>query len=190
MAAKKNPLIVFCGMDGTGKTTLAEKLAQSLKEHGLTVRLMHGHGYSVSQNSFGISDRGVKKWRYILRLMLPLAFLDNLFTFYSKYRPSGKKEALICDRYFYDKAARMLYYGICSKAMINKYVKLLPRPDYVFFLDVSPQSARSRKKEYAEEEFSRFRKAYKFIAECLKAPIIDTNLPFETCFHQVLSYFK
>src|SRR3989339_1408061 len=107
MLTKKKSLIVFCGMDGTGKTSLAKKLAQYLEEKGVAVELRHGHSYSISKNSFSFSDAKVGSLRCFLWLALPIAFLDNLFTFYFKYIPAIKRKSLICDRYFYDKIARM-----------------------------------------------------------------------------------
>ena len=82
MDTKKIPLIVFCGMDGSGKTTLAKKLVQFFEELGLECEFNHGHKYTVSQDSFGLSEARVNKLRHLFRLLVPLAFVDNLFTFY------------------------------------------------------------------------------------------------------------
>lgn len=186
MAANKYPLIVFCGMDGTGKTTLAKKVTGFLEEHGHDFEFIHGHGYNVSQNTFALSDETTRKLRYFFRCMVPLALMDNLCTYYFKYRPILKSRFLVCDRYFYDKVARMMFYGICDEFTAKAYLRLLPRPDFTFFLDIDPAEAFQRKQEYSKEEYQRFRQVYRFVADELEMPIIDTSLPLDTCSKQIL----
>lgn len=176
-------------MDGTGKTTLAKRVARFFEEQGFELEFIHAHGYSVSQNTFGLDERKVKNLKYLLRLLIPFAFVDNLFTFYFKYKSILKKKNLICDRYFYDKLARMVYYGICTKLMAKVYLKLLPKADYVFFLDIAPTQAYSRKREYSEKEYDSFRGIYRFIVNYLKAPVIDTSLPLDVCCKEIFEKF-
>ena len=188
MAKKKHPLIVFCGMDGSGKTTLAEKLVNYFERQGREIEFIHGHGYTVSENSFGLDEKRVKRLKYLFKLLIPLALLDNLYTYYFKYKPLLKNKTLICDRYFYDKLARVIYYGICPPSLAKIYLKLLPKPDFAFFLDADPQKAHARKRELSEEELVSFRKIYKFLAECLEAPVIDTGLSLNVCYKKILEY--
>lgn len=190
MDKKKHHLIVFCGVDGTGKTTLAKKLVEYFEKQGLKPKFIHAHGYTVSQNSFGLDEKKVHSLKYLFKLLLPFAFLDNLFTYYFKYKPILKNKTLICDRYFYDKLARMIYYGICNRFIAKIYLRLLPRPDFVFFLDVDPKKAHQRKKEYSEGELLFFRKIYRLFAKHLRAPIIDTGLPIKICRHKIFKYFS
>jgi thymidylate kinase len=65
--------------------------------------------------------------------------------------------------------------------MAKVYLRLLPRPDYVFFLDINPKQAYSRKREYSEKEYNSFRDIYRFIAKYLKAPVLDTGLSLDIC---------
>ena len=190
MDKKKNSLIAFCGMDGTGKTTLASKVAQFFKEQGIEFQFIHAHGYSVSQNSFGLDEKKVNCLKYLFGLLIPLAFIDNLFTYYFRYKPVLKNKTLICDRYFYDKAARMIYYGILNKLIAKVYLRLLPKPDFIFFLDVNPQKAYIRKKEYSEKELASFRNIYRFLAEYLEGSVIDTSLPVNNCYKKILEHFN
>jgi len=96
--------------------------------------LIHSHSYSISSDSFGISEAVITKWKYLFMLLIPLAILDNWFTFLSIYRPILNKRELICDRYFYDKVARAVYYGICPWLIARIWIRLIPKPDVVFFL--------------------------------------------------------
>lgn len=185
MAEKKFALIAFCGVDGSGKTTLAEALSADLEKEGRPVGLKHGHGYSASKDTFGFGEKGVNRYRLLFRLLLPFAYLDNLFTFYFKYRPLLKEKTLICDRYFYDKLARLIFYEICPLALAKVYLQLLPRPDHVFFLDIEASDARNRKEGYTEEALESFRRAYLFIASCLNAPVINTSFSAQDCLRKI-----
>jgi len=168
-------------MDGSGKTTLASALFRDLEKEGRPVHLKHGHGYSVSKNSFGFDERSVNRYRLLFGILLPFAYLDNLFTFYFRYRPLLREKTLISDRYFYDKLARLIFYKICPLALAKLYLQLLPKPDYVFFLDIEASDARNRKEGYTEEELESFRRAYLFIAGCLNSPVINTGFSAQEC---------
>ena len=190
MVKKKFPLIAFCGTDGSGKTTWAKKVNSFLKDRGIESTLNHAHAYSTSQDSFGLSEEMVRKLRYLFRFFIPFAFADNIKTFLFQYNPIRKKRILICDRYFYDKLARMIYYGICGKSLAKLYLKLLPKPDIVFFLDIDPQSAWQRKQEYKENEYKDFQDIYTFIADYLKAPLINTAADIEVSWKRIHSFLK
>ncbi len=185
--AKKYPLIVFSGMDGTGKTTLAKKVKLFLEEKGFECEFIHGHGYSASQNSFAVNEKQINRMRYLFRFLIPLAFADNLYSYLSKHLPVLRKRALVCDRYFYDKVARLIFYGICTEKIAKIYLKFLPRPDYIFFLDLNVDKVYKRKQEYTREEYASFSKIYRFIAECLDAPIIDTSISIDRCCDEIFN---
>ena len=83
----------------------------------------------------------------------------------------------------------MMYYGICNQLIAKIYLKLLPKPDFVFFLDIDPRKAYERKKEYSKSELLIFRKIYKFLAKELKAPIINTSLSLDICLKKIMKTF-
>lgn len=176
----RNLHIVLCGMDGTGKSTLGQKIQNQLKSMGIMSEFHHGHGYAISEKSFSLNENKVRKFRYILMFALPLAYFDNLLS-YRRYRKKISKQTLICDRYFYDKVCRLMFYGICPAWLSGIYVKILPRPDIVFFLDIPAQLAYERKHEYTLEEYENFRHKYLSLAEKLKAPVLDTSRSIEHC---------
>lgn len=178
--------IVFCGMDGSGKSTLANFLAERLRRNGLKVTNIHGHGYKTTSTSFGLSADTVVKNNRWLRLLLPLAYLDNLLTYVFSYLPILRQQTLISDRYFYDKVVRMLYYGIIDERLARLYLHLLPRPLVVFFLDSSEKIVRKRKDEYDESEYKEFRKWYKFVAKELGVELVMTDVPIAETQKKVL----
>ena len=172
-------IIAICGMDGSGKTTLAQKLLSQLRKKGLPAEFFHGHTYAVSSDSGGLKPAQVKKLSGLFRFLLPLAYCDNIFTYFFRYRPRARRRILILDRYFYDKVARMLYFGICGKTLAKLYARSLPRPELVFFLDAPEDVVYARKKEYEYDKLQIFRRAYLCLAPVINARVIDTTAPVE-----------
>ena len=189
MDKQKNKLIVLCGPDASGKSTLAKIIMDIFKKRGIDCEYMHAHTYSISSNSFGMSDKTLEKYKKILKLLVPLVLLDNIFTYHKKYKKILNKKMLILDRYFYDKIARLLYYEICCRKFAGWYLSLLPKPDHVFFLKTDPNTLYKRKQEYTVKEYEKYQKIYNFIAEKIGAFIIDTNLPIEFCQKKLVEYF-
>jgi len=180
------PLIAFCGMDGSGKTTFALEVAHYLENRNQPYQYIHAHSYSVSKDSFGVGRDSARRLRLLLRLGMPLALVDNMYAYLTKYRRILRERALICDRYFYDKVCRLMFYEICNESLAKSYLRLLPAPDIVYFLDLPAEVAYRRKGEYSLQEYEVFRKNYKFIADFLGARLIDTTLPLEECTHKII----
>lgn len=172
---RKNYLIVFCGMDGTGKTTLAKKVGEYLQKNNIVFQYNHAHGYAMSQNSMAINDKQINRFRFLLRFFTPFLILDNMVNYLINFRPIFTKKILICDRYFYDKIARQLFYGVIGKTVARIYLSILPKPHLVFFLDIDPKIAFERKKEYSLKDYQRFQQMYRFVANTLNMPLINTN---------------
>ena len=185
---KKKALIVLCGMDGSGKSTLAGKLQLHFKNKGLAVSYTHGHTYTTAKNTFRSDPSSVHKYKLFWRLLLPFAFIDNLLTYFLNYRYAIRSSTIIADRYLYDKVVRLIYYGICPRWLAVWYLRLLPKPDYCFFLDVDPKKAVDRKKEFSIDTQKKYRKHYLFAARILDQPIIDTGQSIGKCVQKIMHY--
>lgn len=180
--------IVFCGIDGSGKSTWAGIVADEFRRRGEAVSYIHGHTYAFSANSFGLTGERMGKFAKWIKALWPLALCDNLYTYFIKYRPILKKSHLITDRYFYDKLVRLRYYGILPKKFISFYLSLLPRPDYVFFLDVDAKIAYKRKPDFRIEEYVRLSSLYRNLAVSMMAPVIDTSRSIRACKREIFYY--
>jgi len=172
-------LICFCGPDGSGKSTLVNELSEIFEALGEEVNSIHAHGYSATHNSFGQSAESVRKFRYFYRFLIPLAYADNLMTYFSKYRRSLRKSHTILDRYFYDKFCRLWFYGISTKLLTQIFVRALPKPDLVIFLLPPPEVCFERKAEFTIEEYKKFDHIYKSVSQVINALQIDTSQPRE-----------
>lgn len=186
----KHLLIAFSGADGSGKTSLARVLQQKLEQIGREPDFIHAHGYKVSKSSLGLSSTAVVKFRRLLTLLVPLAFADNILTYYSNYRRNLRQSDIIVDRYFFDKVCRLVFYGIIPIGIAKIYIRLLPKPDLTFFLVPPASIAFKRKKEYTLEEYERFFLIYNALAEVCHASILDTSYPLEDCADKVFQAFK
>ena len=167
-------IIVFSGLDGSGKTTCAEALAGFLKGSGFFVKNMHiikdslhyrilhnliGKMSESSKNSLEKSIRNKKGGIYFIisGFIKKFLLLLNLISFnlrYGWYR-NNKSRILITDRYFYDEMIQAEYLGIVGRSFISIFKSLTIVPDVIFFLKVSPEIAYKRKSEYDKDYFEK-----------------------------------
>ncbi|GMS84402.1 hypothetical protein PENTCL1PPCAC_6577, partial [Pristionchus entomophagus] len=140
---KRGAFIVLEGLDRSGKTTQAKKLAEWLKYRGERVELMR---FPDRDEPFGkVIDAYLKKEIELTsKQALHLAFSAD------RWEKAKKIESLVdsgtyivCDRYCYSGVA----YSIASD-LDEKWVKCadigLPRPDIILRFDVEAQVAAQR----------------------------------------------
>ncbi len=133
-------LIVFEGIDGSGKSTQALLLAEKLRQNGFDVLL-------TSEPTDGPVGTKIKQ----LRTRLTPEEEMELFT---EDRKSHVRDVIIpaieegkivvCDRYFYSSAAYQGASGLDPYEIIHANLDFAPRPDITFFLRVATQSALER----------------------------------------------
>ena len=165
-------IIAFCGMDGSGKTTLSRKLKEELAKKALSAAVVEPFKYSIfapilkflGGNERLVSAAGEKKNRFFLFKLWPiLALFDHWVQFLFKIKPLEKKcDYVIADRFFFDFAASFKYFGYTTKWLDKIYLKLIPKPDLTFVLDLPPEIAmgREQKDQHSLEFFSHQRDYY------------------------------
>jgi thymidylate kinase len=186
----KKKLICLCGPDGSGKTTLSKDIVKIFASLGEATSYKHAHGYKISKNSFGHTASTVKKFRYLYSLLIPLAYIDNLLTYFLSYRSSVRVNHLILDRYFYDKYCRLRFYGIANSLITKLVAKILPKPDLAILLLPPPELCLKRKAEYSLEEYTKFNNIYLEMSEYVDFVTIDTSLPASKTFKKLESSIK
>tara|TARA_B100001142_G_C14295885_1_gene640817 strand:- start:648 stop:1295 length:648 start_codon:yes stop_codon:yes gene_type:complete len=174
---KKNKLIVFVGPDGSGKTTVINKLISMLPSRKKTLinhirfnkipRLGHLKKILISIFKLKIPDQykvtkstldnpknlyvygpSFPVWKIIL--VLSYEVLDYLLGYFDVY-DSRDEKVIIFDRYIYD------YYtekDWCNtpKFFMKFLMKIIPKPDYIFFMKNEPEVIHKRKKELVVED--------------------------------------
>ncbi|MEM2900446.1 MAG: dTMP kinase, partial [Thermoplasmata archaeon] len=192
---QKGRLISFCGVDGSGKSSLIASVSKELTKKGLSVEVVYAnraHLFYIKNKMFyfGLPIDFVAKrvlkcndfFEYRKhRLGLPYAlalFLDYIPFVLRKIHHSLKKNRLIItDRYIYDILV-FRYYDMYYPFIEDAFMKIAPKPDLVFLIDVPPELAFERKKEYTLEHRIKEREIYLEYAHRLGFRVIDNTKPF------------
>lgn len=135
--------IVFEGIDSSGKRTQTELCTKYLKSKGREVSVYNYPNrigvYSTVIDNFLRKDIELTPTSQFLTFLSDIANDNNKIL-----RDRGKGMAVIADRYIFSSIA---YQRIPIERAVNTIEALnFVRPDIVFFLDVSPEIAMSRKK--------------------------------------------
>lgn len=137
----KGKLIVFEGLDGSGKTTQIENLKKYLTKKGLSV-VSHSFNNSDIVNISLMRAKWLNCGPLIINLLSIAAFYDVLNTFIIPSLVKGK--IVISDRYYYSIIARGLAQGLRGD-IYNKVFCYAPKPDIVIFLDLTAKKCLLRK---------------------------------------------
>ena len=174
--------IVFCGLDGSGKSTQAHKLTAYLDEQKIKhsyvwlrypnrfslpfaalLRIMNISGYPIpeSKKKSGISDLSKHKtlgqlWKTIL------AFDFKLSNNRKVLKPIKKNELVIVDRYVTDTIVELaVSTGANSVSSIaEEFLKMIPQKSQIIFLDIDPAISYERNHEEGIETLTMKRKLY------------------------------
>lgn len=168
---KARPFLVsFSGIDGAGKTTQIELLADSLQRNAFRVLRLsfwddvavwpklrssvgqHAanfyHGNQRTRMPEARNYKHIRKW-YLTIARACLAALDALrLRRMMASRRLHAADVVVFDRYIFDQLANIYSPSFPANACIRMIQKITPRPDLAIFLDASPTAAHARKPEY------------------------------------------
>jgi dTMP kinase len=136
-------LVVFEGLDQSGKQTQAERLRNRLADTGRAVRLLSFPSYDthlgaeIGRLLHGERDYGADTAQ--------LLYIANRF----EWKPEIEMELargtiLLCDRYLASSIAYGEAQGL-DAAWLTEIQKYLPQPDLTVLLDIAPDVSASRK---------------------------------------------
>lgn len=188
MKRKNGLLICFTGIDGSGKTTVAEKVTKYLKEKDLPVVYVYGRlklfltkplmlignklflrNYNITENYDEYSGKKKKLFsthKVLLKVYLYVLLLDYLLQILIKIKiPLLLGKVVICDRYIYDTvvtdiAVDMNYSEKQVLSLLDKCFLLLPKPRVTFLVDVNEDVAYSRKNDVPDERYLKDRRSF------------------------------
>ena len=205
----KFAFICFIGIDGSGKTTNALSLDDYLRKNGIDSSYVWGRREPYllkmpiklfkryilkekgkTEGSEYLSIKGKRKGLFgnkiFCSLWISVSLLEYFFLIYFKLIRSQKhREVVICDRYLHD--AIVDFASNCSISHTNTDTLLdnaisrwFPRPDRLYFIDISPETGTRRKTDGTSLSYLQDRvPLYRSIAVRSGAMVIDGNLPLD-----------
>jgi len=151
MALKKGILIVFEGIDGSGKSTQAELLQKRLQAKGFEVVSFQ----EPSKSKWGqeIKKKAIYPDSLSPEEELDLFLRDRKENVKKNIKPAlEKRKVVILDRYYYSTIAYQGAKGIDSEKIKGANEQFAPEADLVFILDIDAKSGLERIKNRKNKE--------------------------------------
>lgn len=151
MRLKKGILLVFEGIDGSGKSTQAGFLQEKLQNKGF-------EAVSFQEPSKSRWGREIKKKALYHESLsaeeeLELFLKDRKENVENNLKPAlEKRKVVILDRYYYSTIAYQGARGIDPERIKRINEKFAPKPDLVFILDIDAGTGLKRIKDRKEKE--------------------------------------
>ena len=136
-------LIVFEGLDQSGKQTQAERLVAALEARGVGVRFLSFPEYATAIGAE--IDAALHGGREYAPDTLQLLYVANRFEFRSVIATAlGQGGVVVCDRYLASSIAYGEAQGL-DAAWLETIQRPLPAPSLTVLLDIPPDSSLQRK---------------------------------------------
>ena len=165
---KRRVLACFMGIDGSGKTTVARSLHESLTNAGISSTYLWcgWRGFEswlfkpfAAQTKYAMTRRGNEEG--IASAHEKIHFFDLLrwFDYFIRVCPALiasllKNTIVIADRYAYDVILEIRSDGSKSHRLVVWLLQLFPEPAIIFYIKVPPELAFARKNDIPSLEFS------------------------------------
>jgi dTMP kinase len=187
---KRKLIVYFAGIDGSGKTTVAESLCDSLQSNGFACKYLWCGWRGFESPLFkpiavrtkkSLVKKGEAERAQEAHNTLPffgyLTWLDYFIRVFPHLLVSLiTHDVVVVDRYVYDVMAGLTGPEKEMSPVLFALFKLFPRPSVVFFISIPPEVAFSRKHDIPSIDFLRQieRKNLDMLDECpAKVVILD-----------------
>lgn len=189
-------LVAFCGVDGSGKSTMIAKMQDYLGSRGpAPVTVQQPSSLVRSIGLFRRFHDAPEYPKVDYRALLLFTTGDRMMQSDEVIRPALRSGApVIADRYIFCTLANMMARGYSGDRWIHEIVQRIPKPDLTVFMDVSIPIAQERIRQRPEEKdlyldlglMSRVSQAYRRLSDNGWMLRVDseTNSP-EECFEQI-----
>lgn len=169
-------LIAIEGIDGSGKTTVAEFLKNRLIEIGYEVILLK----EPTDSPWGRKIKESYSSRLSPEEELELFLKDREYDAKENIIPALEKGmVVIMDRYYYSTIAYQGALGFDTEELRDRNEKIAPKPDLLIVLDLPPEKALKRVKKRGEpNEFEKseyLRKVREIFLSIPEAVVVDAD---------------
>lgn len=181
-------LFTFCGLDGSGKTTIIRRVISDLeKEHNLHLT-KQPTDFVRKTEIFRTYMDSPDHDAYDYRSLSLLAASDRVQHVNKIIKPAMEQGHIaLSDRYFYSCLANLRARGFMADKWIYEIAESVIKPDIAFFFDASVETAVSRvrnrddeKDRYIDIELQyRLREEYRQICKANNGILISTEIPLE-----------
>ena len=157
--SQRGLLVCFSGIDGSGKTTQAEYLTDSLSSIGVPATSIWARWRPfISYPLMGVLyvTLGWRRKDYhksdLLRAVWGYFVIADQLIFYFRYLfPRLIRGEVVCvDRYLLDQLVELEYDGLYNDRAVGLLERLLRKPDITFLMDVGVDQALERKDDTGE----------------------------------------
>jgi thymidylate kinase len=192
-------IIVFIGPDGSGKTRIIKEISKKIPVYIASKAVVFHWRPNVlfSKESTGpVTNPHQKSERsyFFSFLKLIILFFDWKIGFGKKIAPLlAKNNLVIFDRYYMDLLVDPKRYRYKFPIKITeKFLKLFPNPDLVFFIKVIPKTAFERKGELNIIELEKQNYKYEKLKDKIKKPfyIIENNSSIEEVVEEIIKIIR
>ena len=161
-------IISFSGLDGSGKTTESKKLAEELngKYYHIGNLTIFGNISQFLQKRNPRLHNNIRDLEYmqnksikksIVSFIKKITSLMDLF-YFRIFRAWNWNKIIIIDRYFYDILVQAQYFKFFGYKFSRLYLKLIPRADVSYFLNVGLETAFKRADKSKHQDLNFFKK--------------------------------
>ena len=197
---RENPydglLITFCGLDGSGKTTLIDYLMSYFEKMGI-VPMVTKQPTPMLRGFPGFRSLidSPHQAPHLHQSMALMAAGDRIMHVHEVIEPALRDgKVVICDRYYYACLAHLRAGGFRQDEWIYEMSSSIIKPDAPFFLIVQPETAISRVRErenekdrYIDLDFRHQVAAeYQVIAKQEEVHILHTDEPIDCTIDKML----
>ncbi len=137
--------IVIAGADGSGKTTLCNALEKSLRLRGYKVEVATIWDI-LDKNLFiaPVNKQGIAKYLQTLSCHARSLFLFHSMAQAIHIAQKENPQILIINSYWYKYYISEILHG-ALRDDVGAMVKIFPKPNLVYYLDISPETSLKRK---------------------------------------------
>jgi len=194
-------LIVLEGIDGCGKTTVAEILKEKLEEKRYKVYLTkEPFNQKIREVIKEILEKEHELNTYLGKTLALLFSADRHLHQLEIMKKISEGYIVISDRYYHSSFAYQTLYDGITFDFIKNITPFLVKPDYVFILDVpvdvalNRMSIRDKRTRYEEKDIlEKVRENYLRIKDILKEEniyIINNNRDINETIKEILSIIR